>query len=138
MRNATLKSFLQSAGLFALGLAFASVARASEADLHLPELNMVYNLFGTEISGNALLGWGMVISALGMVFGLVEFNRIKNLKAHKSMLDISHLIYETCKTYMIQQGKLLIVLELFIGACIVYYFGVLEGKGAGTVSLCGC
>ena len=135
MRNATFKSFLGSVGLAALGLAFASVARASEADLHLPELNTVYNLFGTEVSGHSLLGWGMVISALGMVFGLVEFNKIKNLRAHKSMLDISHLIYETCKTYLMQQGKLLIVLELFIGACIVYYFGVLEHKDAGTVAL---
>jgi len=118
-----------------VGLAFASVARASEADLHLPELNTVFNLFGNEISGHAILGWGMVVSVLGMIFGLMEFTKIKNLPAHKSMLDISSLIYETCKTYLFQQGKLLIVLEIFIGACIVYYFGVLEAMAAGKVAL---
>ena len=117
MRNAKFSSFIRNAAAVVMGLAFTSVARASEADLHLPELNTVYTMFGTEISGHSLLGWGMVVSVLGMVFGLIEFNKIKNLKAHKSMLDISHLIYETCKTYLMQQGKLLLVLELFIGAC---------------------
>ncbi|MEN9723040.1 MAG: hypothetical protein RJB38_1026 [Pseudomonadota bacterium] len=113
----------------------ASQALASEADLKLPELNTVFNLFGTEVTGTSILGWGMVIAALGLVFGLVEFMKIKNLPAHRSMLDISSLIYETCKTYMLQQGKLLLVLELFIGLCIVYYFGVLEQMVAGKVLL---
>ena len=57
-----------------------------------------------------------------MLFGLMEFIRIKRMPAHKSMLDVSALIYETCKTYLFQQGKLLILLEAFIGACIFYYF----------------
>ena len=68
------------------------------------------------------MGFGIVICVLGMIFGLVEFLKIRKLPAHQSMLDISALIYETCKTYMIQQGKFLIVLEAFIGGCLFYYF----------------
>src|SRR4051812_41771215 len=101
-------------------------AFASEADLHIPELSTTFNLFGGTIAGHTLLGWGMVVAVLGMVFGLVEFFRIKALPAHQSLLDVSHLIYETCKTYLFQQGKFLIVLELLIGTCIVYYFGALQ------------
>ena len=114
--------------LFTILIAFAGLATlstsafASEAELHIPELNVMYTLFGMSVTGTQLLGWGMVVGFLGMIFGLVEFMKIKNLPAHKSMLDVSALIYETCKTYMLQQGKLLIVLELFIGSCIFYYF----------------
>jgi len=80
-----------------------------------------------------MLGLGVCI--LGGVFGLVMFNQVKAMPAHKSMLDVSNIIYETCKTYLLQQGRLLIVLELFIAACIVYYFGFLQHSGAGTVGL---
>src|SRR5690606_3909351 len=65
---------------------------------------------------------GLVVCVLGLIFGLMEFNAIRRLPAHKSMLDISSLIYETCKTYLLQQGKFLIVLQLLIGLCIFYYF----------------
>ena len=65
-----------------------------------------------------------------MLFGLAMFNQVKAMPAHKSMLDVSNIIYETCKTYLLQQGRLLMVLEVFIGACIVYYFGVLAAPGA--------
>lgn len=107
-------------------LGFQSPALASEAELHIPALNIGFELFGTTVAGTTLLGWGMVVAVLGMVFGWVEFTRIKKLPAHQSMLDVSHLIYETCKTYLVQQGKLLILLEAFIGACMVYYFGFLQ------------
>jgi K(+)-stimulated pyrophosphate-energized sodium pump len=120
------KSFLISAAL-ALGVfGLQTSAWASEAELHIPELNTSYNLFGSTVSGTQILLIGMVVALLGMVFGVIEAMRIKALPAHKSMLDISSLIYETCKTYLFQQGKLLIVLELFIGACITYYFLVLQ------------
>src|SRR4051794_9158955 len=90
---------------------------ASEAELHIPELTHTFNVFGHPMAGTTILGWGMVVALLGMVFGLVEFLRIKALPAHHSMLEVSHLIYETCKTYLWQQGKLLAVLEGFIGVC---------------------
>src|SRR5262245_24866230 len=99
-----------------VGLTYGGLSlRASETDLVLPEFNMPFQLFGTTLTGREILLWGMVVVALGLVFGYREFINIKNLKAHKSMLDVSSLIYETCKTYLLQQGKLLIILEAFIG-----------------------
>ena len=62
----------------------------------------------------------------GCLFGLVIYKQLKNLPVHKSMLEISELIYETCKTYLVTQGKFLVILEIFIGAIIVFYFGVLQ------------
>ena len=118
-----------------LVLLSSASAFASEAELHIPALNTTYNLFGTTVAGTTLLGWGMVIGVLGMVFGLMEFLSVKKLPAHKSMLDVSQLIYETCKTYLFQQGKLLVVLEAFIGSCIFYYFFVLQGMEMSRVLL---
>src|SRR5665213_2852410 len=85
-----------------------STAMASESDLILPSFNMPFQLFGSTLSGREILLWGMLIVFLGFVFGFREFRKIKALPAHKSMLDVSALIYETCKTYLLQQGKLLI------------------------------
>ena len=109
-----------SAALMFLGL--QATAFASEAELHIPELNTTFNIFGSPVTGTTLLTIGLFVSLAGMVFGLIEFLKIKKLPAHQSMLEVSHLIYETCKTYLLQQGKLLIVLEAFIGSCIFYYF----------------
>ncbi len=115
-------------GIGALALLLASgSAHASEADLIMPDLNVMYTLFGREVAGTTLLGAGLVVCLLGMAFGLMEFLKIRRLPAHRSMLEVSALIYETCKTYLIQQGKLLIVLELFIGSTIFAYFFVLRG-----------
>jgi K(+)-stimulated pyrophosphate-energized sodium pump len=107
-----------------LGLGFWPTSKvfASETDLVLPEFNSTFQIFGASMTGREILLWGMIVVALGLVFGYREFVRIKSLTAHKSMLDVSALIYETCKTYLLQQGKLLIGLEVFIGSCIVYYF----------------
>jgi K(+)-stimulated pyrophosphate-energized sodium pump len=128
------KSVLTSAfGLLAFVL--SSSAFASEAELHIPELTTSYNLFGNTIAGTTILGIGMVVCVLGMLFGLVEFTRIKRLPAHQSMLDVSHLIYETCKTYLFQQGKLILLLECFIGSCIFYYFYVLQSMELPRVLL---
>ena len=66
-----------------------------------------------------------MICALGLLFGLMTFTQLKNLPVHASMLEVSELIYETCKTYLITQGKFILLLELFIGVIMVFYFGVL-------------
>ena len=95
-----------------------------------PPIDTTYTIFGTQVSGLTLLYGGFAVCILGALFGLAQFVAVKKLPVHKSMLDVSNIIYETCKTYLIQQGKLLIVLEVFIGACIVYYFGVLQQAGA--------
>ena len=70
--------------------------------------------------------YSLIFVALGLLFGIVMFYQLKNLPVHRSMLEISELIYETCKTYLVTQGKFLLILETFIGVIIVFYFGVLE------------
>ncbi len=117
------------------GLFAPALAMASEADLKIPELTNVFNIFGTDVTGHQILTSGIFVVIAGMVFGYVEFMKTKNLPAHKSMLDISSLIYETCKTYLFQQTKMLIVMEIFIGACMIYYFGFLKHMEASKVAL---
>ena len=102
---------------------FAQSEHGGEANLVLPDLNSVTFLGG--ITGHNLLMVGLAASALGMIFGLIIYTRLKNMPVHKSMLEVSELIYETCKTYLQTQGKFLLILECFIGAIIVFYFGFL-------------
>src|SRR5271165_567573 len=99
--------------------------RASEAELKLPDLSQA-TFLGGSVTGPTLLMFGLAISALGFVFGLAMYTHLKNLPVHKSMLEVSELIYETCKTYLITQGKFLLILEAFIGTIIVFYFGFLQ------------
>jgi K(+)-stimulated pyrophosphate-energized sodium pump len=94
-----------------------------EAELILPDLSQ--SAFFGGVNGRTLLMSGLVISALGLVFGFLSYTKLRNLPVHRSMLEISELIYETCKTYLLTQGKFLLLLEVFIGAVIVLYFGVL-------------
>jgi len=94
-----------------------------EANLKLPSLNTATFLGG--IGGATLLMGGLVVSALGLVFGLIIFMRLRNMPVHSSMREVSELIYETCKTYLATQGKFLILLECFIAVIIVFYFGLL-------------
>lgn len=96
-----------------------------EANLILPDLSQA-RFFGESIDGRSLLLGGLLVVALGLLFGLVIYRQLKAMPVHQSMLEISELIYETCKTYLVTQGKFLIVLEIFIGAVIVFYFGVLQ------------
>jgi K(+)-stimulated pyrophosphate-energized sodium pump len=74
-------------------------------------------------------------SVLGLVFGLMMYTHLRNLPVHSSMLEISELIYETCKTYLLTQGKFLLILEVFIGAVIVLYFGVISGMASFQVAI---
>ena len=97
-------------------------APGGEANLKLPDLSSV-NFLG--IDGHKLLLFGILFCIFGLVFGLVIYRRLKNLPVHRAMREISELIYETCKTYLITQGKFLMLLELFIAVVIVLYFGVL-------------
>ncbi|HQP34887.1 MAG TPA: sodium/proton-translocating pyrophosphatase, partial [Polyangiaceae bacterium] len=99
-----------------------------EASLVLPDIaTATFQWFGGgTLDGRKMLTAGLVVCLAGMAFGLVIFNQLKNLPVHKSMREISELIYETCKAYMIQQGKFLLILEVFIGVIIFVYFGVLR------------
>ena len=95
-----------------------------EANLKLPDLSSV-RFLGGAIDGHKLLLWGILICIFGLAFGLMIYSRLKNMPVHRSMLEVSELIYETCKTYLITQGKFLLILEIFIAVVIVLYFGVL-------------
>ncbi len=109
-------NFKKIAALFTLML-MSAPAFAGEADLVVPKIE------GTEFN---MLIIGIVVSVLGLIWGLIAYFNIKGIKAHKAMTDIGNTIFETCKTYLIQQGKFLILLEVLIGLCIAFYFGYLQ------------
>jgi K(+)-stimulated pyrophosphate-energized sodium pump len=102
-----------------------------ESSLKLPDMSSVSFLSG--IDGHRLLTFGLIFCALGGLFGLMIYMQLKNLPVHRSMREISELIYETCKTYLLTQGKFILILEAFIAVVIVLYFGVLQGNGAQRV-----
>src|SRR5512143_2481947 len=101
---------------------FAPAVLASEAELVLPDLGSVRFL---GVSGSSLLLVGIAVSAAGLVFGLTISRRLAALPVHRSMREISELIYETCKTYLVTQGKFIAILWAFIALVIVAYFGFL-------------
>ena len=94
-----------------------------EASLVIPDLSQG-TFLGT--SGRTLLMGGLGICALGLLFGLITYMQLRDLPVHTAMLEVSELIWETCKTYLFTQGKFLIILEMFIGVIIVFYFGYFE------------
>ncbi len=101
----------------------ASTHGGGEANLVLPDLSQARFL---GLDGHTLLLFGLVVSALGLAFGLYEMASLKRLPVHRAMVEISDLIYETCKTYLLKQGKFILILEAFIGLIIVLYFGLLR------------
>ncbi|HYV17987.1 MAG TPA: sodium-translocating pyrophosphatase [Verrucomicrobiae bacterium] len=94
-----------------------------EASLVLPDVGQVQFL---GMSGRALLFTGLVVCLLGLGFGLTMLHQVKSSPVHRSMAEISELIYETCKTYLVTQGKFILLLEVFIGTIILLYYGVLQ------------
>jgi len=123
-------------GMVFTGLSFGQEGQAGapavhgEADLVLPDLG---NSSFLGLSGRILLFIGLGICVAGLAFGIRIYNQLKNMDVHSSMLEVSELIYETCKTYLITQGKFLAGLWAIIAVVIVMYFGWLEGKPATTV-----
>src|SRR5262245_19945606 len=100
-------------------------AGGGEASLVLPDLSTV-SFLGGAVNGWTLLVGGLLISGLGLLFGLMTFTQLKNLPVHPAMREVSELIYETCKTYLVTQGKFILILEIFMGVISVCYFGVLQ------------
>ena len=123
-----LLGFVVTVMCLALGAptAFAQSHGGGEANLELPDLSAV-SFFNDSINGHRLLLIGIVICALGLAFGMAMYMNLKKLPVHRAMREISELIYETCKTYLITQGKFILILEIFIGVVILLYFGVLLG-----------
>lgn len=114
------KSLLAALATLLFGI---SPAFAGDADLVVPSIKTL-----SPDSFN-LLVLGMIISVVGLIFGFIEFLRIKKLDVHSAMAEVGNTIFETCKTYLVQQGKFLIVLEVLIGLCIAFYFGYLQHMG---------
>ncbi|HEY1848431.1 MAG TPA: sodium-translocating pyrophosphatase, partial [Opitutaceae bacterium] len=116
---------------FGAAAAFAAAAiptlKASESDIKIPDLNAVSFMNGS-LSGSAVLYAGLVVCLGGMVFGWLQYVQTRNLAVHSSMAAVSNIIWETCKTYLAQQGKFLAVLWILIAACMAYYFGSLSGE----------
>jgi len=97
-------------------LMFPTKILASEADLVIPD----------AIKEQSILYWGFLITIAGLFFGFYQFVRVKKIRAHESMLDVAQVIYETSKTYLIQQGKFILILFAFIGTAVAFYFGFLS------------
>ena len=126
-------------GTLALATLLSGVASAagadptkhvSEATLVLPDLASVQFM---GMTGKSLLMGGLIVCILGMVFGLTIYNQLKNMQVHRSMREISELIYETCKTYLETQGRFIALLWVFIAAIMAVYFGVFEKLGAAKI-----
>jgi len=122
-------------GTAALAAFLLPSLHASEADIKIPDLTHVrFNGLG-GISGETLMYLGILICAIGAVFGIVQYTQTKALQVHSSMASVSHMIWETCKTYLFTQGKFLAILWVLIGACMVYYFGYLGHNSAVHVAV---
>ena len=102
--------------IFFGGLLFPIRIMASEADLIIPD----------AVKDQGILYWGFLITFLGLLFGFYQFLKVKKIKAHQSMLDVAQVIFETSKTYLIQQGKFILILFAFIGSAVAFYFGFLS------------
>ena len=122
-------TFLLSTLMFLL---MTGAAFAGEANIQLPDLTQV-TFFGGSLAGTTILNFGLLICLIGLGFGFMQYVQTKNLPAHKAMMDVSQTIWETCKTYLLQQGKFLLALWILIAICIVYYFGALAEMGTSAV-----
>src|SRR5271165_5961694 len=137
--NGFLSKTLALATLLTVGAASALAqpsgeSTGGEASLKLPDLSSVSFLNGA-IDGHRLLMIGILFCIFGLGFGMVIFMRLKNLPVHSSMREISELIYETCKTYLVTQGKFILFLWAFIAVIILLYFGMLEHMEAMRVAI---
>jgi len=122
------------AGWLTLAALVPSLASAGEADIRIPPLADA-RFLGDTLGGPDILWAGLVICALGIAYGWLQYVQTRALPVHRSMAEVSQVIWETCKTYLWQQGKYLAALWVLIAACIIYYFGVLEAKSAADVAV---
>ena len=107
---------------------------AGEADIVLPPLDQVtFDLMGHAVRGLSILYVGLVVCAIGMLFGWIQYGQTKALPVHRTMAEVSNTIWETCKTYVLQQGKFLAVLWALIAVCMIYYFGFLSHNSFSNV-----
>lgn len=115
-------------GLFSFLFTPFSLSYASEADIKIPQLDNVIFPFLNGTKGLVIMYFGLVVCIIGILFAIFKYLQIKKLPAHREMAKVSNIIWETCKSYLTQQGKFLIALWILIAICIYYYFGILEHK----------
>ncbi|MBI3986265.1 MAG: sodium/proton-translocating pyrophosphatase, partial [Lentisphaerae bacterium] len=109
---------------------------AGEADINLPSLKeVVFSLCGTSVGGLTLMYFGLVVCVVGAVFGWIQYRQTTAMPVHECMRAVSQTIWETCKTYLGQQGKFLIVLWALIALCMVYYFYGLQHKSWSDIGI---
>ncbi|MEW6302476.1 MAG: sodium-translocating pyrophosphatase [Verrucomicrobiota bacterium] len=125
--------FLLLLFLLLLGFTSSSVF-AGEADIKIPDLDKVhFDVMGNSIAGTSILNVGLLVCLIGVGFGWFQYVQTKRLPVHESMFSVSNIIWETCKTYLWQQGRFLSILWVLIAACILYYFMFLQGNSFGHV-----
>ena len=112
------------ASLFAM---MCAPSFAGEASLVVP------NIKDISVDSYNLLMIGLAVSIVGVIFGLIEFFKVKKVEVHAAMAEVGNTIFETCKTYLVQQGKFLLALEVLIGLCIAFYFWYLQGMELSAV-----
>ncbi|MBQ4113880.1 sodium-translocating pyrophosphatase [bacterium] len=112
------------ASLFAL---MCTPVFAGEASLVVPDIKSI------NADSHTFLIWGLLVSIAGVIFGLIEFFKVKKIEVHAAMAEVGNTIFETCKTYLVQQGKFLFALEVLIGLCIAFYFWYLQGMQLSAV-----
>jgi K(+)-stimulated pyrophosphate-energized sodium pump len=129
------KKVFIAALLLCMVMLLASPVLAGEADIKLPPLDQVrFSAFG-GMSGLQIMYFGLFVCVVGLLFAMIQYKQTHNIPAHKSMLGVSNIIWETCKSYLTQQGKFLIALWVLIAACMVYYFIVLSHTPIGQMAV---
>ena len=117
--------------VIAILLAGMTSSFAGEADIKLPNLDTV-SFFGNGLSSHAILYFGLAVCVVGALFGFFQYKQTCALPVHRSMSDVSNIIWETCKTYLMQQGKFLVGLWILIALCMIYYFICLQKDPSAT------
>jgi K(+)-stimulated pyrophosphate-energized sodium pump len=131
----TFKRSISLAVLLSTFMFLALPVFAGEADIKLPPLDKVqFTAFG-GMSGLSIMYFGLFVCVIGLIFAMVQYKQTGNMPAHKSMLDVSNVIWETCKSYLAQQGKFLVGLWVLIAICMVYYFMGLSRTPFGEMAL---
>ena len=127
------KLFLRG-GILLATLFSAANAFAGDADINLPDLQQPgVSFLNGNLGAHAILYFGLAVCIIGALFGIFQYKQTRALPVHKLMSDVSHVIWETCKTYLLQQGKFLAALWILIALCMIYYFAALQHKSFGSV-----
>jgi len=129
-----MKQFRRAGMLLLASLLTTAKTFASEADIAIPDLHQgSFHIFGQVVKAWDFLFYGALVICFTLSISLWLFSQVKKLRAHDSMLKVSETIFQTCRTYLLQQGKFLLMLFAFVAVIMSYYFLVLQGKSVGTL-----